>query len=383
MTKTKKNRNKKKNKTKRNYKLNYKKKIYNTPLKHLLYNKYHSEYHNGGHNGGHLNGLTQGENRNNYKKTCNDIICAIKEKKDYTPFVNKNIARLKKFSLDVLNDYKLKYKDIDFNSFDEKLINIFSYVNTGIHNIIIISNILSLQCIILFTKLVNLTKSKDLKIEDLNFYSYDAIIKDNNWDKYDNIYENIINMRSLRGLFENNNILVLLGELTLEELLISLSEKINLVGIVPTVSWADGVLYNPFGFMCHDLNHGYNRESGSTINTRYSKPFIEYIMTHKDEYGNDEYGYNKLVRISIILFLIMHESQNENELLNKPVLEGKFDKLQNPRIMLSETYLWTDIHNLGGLLPEKIFNDGTFKKYLDDSYKLLQIEWDNYHTLYS
>ena len=51
-------------------------------------------------------------------------------------------------------------------------------------------------------------------------------------------------------------------------------------------------------------------------------------MTHKDEYGNDEDGYNKLVRLSIILFLIMHESQNENELLNQPVLEGSFDKLE-------------------------------------------------------
>ena len=59
--------------------------------------------------------------------------------------------------------------------------------------------------------------------------------------------------------FKNKAVIVLLGELTLYELVWSLAQDVYFVGLIPGLGFADGALMHPVSFLAHDLDHMHDR----------------------------------------------------------------------------------------------------------------------------
>jgi hypothetical protein len=58
---------------------------------------------------------------------------------------------------------------------------------------------------------------------------------------------------------KNKAVIVLLGELTLYELVWSLAQDVYFIGLIPGLGFADGALMHPVSFLAHDLDHMHDR----------------------------------------------------------------------------------------------------------------------------
>jgi hypothetical protein len=142
-------------------------------------------------------------------------------------------------------------------------------------------NLISLQYIILFTEIEKRKQGKDTKTimskypVDRIIVQYDSLFKLVDYSKKPAKKYDWTNMNDLRVIIQNlakdsneyarlldvtcgkpnTCIIVLLGEMTFEELLISMISRIHYIGCSFTMEWADGNYYTPFEFMHHDLIH--------------------------------------------------------------------------------------------------------------------------------
>ena len=253
-------------------------------------------------------------------------------------------------------------------------------------------NIISLQCVIFFTEILKIlypekTQMKKYadgrrarEIQD-NYASYTRI----EWYDYDTIFQFTIKgqyntlVRKDNGLIECNinkqYVCVILGELSLFEILYSLANNVNLVGITTEMEWADGNYYTPFEFMDHDITHGYNLFFSDHYSTNLYKTFIKYLLDNKDLIDKDE-----LTKILIILFLIKHEdvfpNSESNAILLKPIINTTI-AVFSPIIL--EARYWIDIHFFGGLLPEYIFdNSSKIQEYLFNAFETFKNIWNTF-----
>lgn len=353
----------------------------------------------------------QGEERDIYIARCEKMYCNSLPEAECYSIIKKNIQDLYKIAKDLIKSYDMSDTRDLYLRMKQKFENI-ERIDISTPTISTL-NIISLQCVILFTEIVKVIEPHKSTMENYNGGGSQAIelqklyielTKEDKWDDYDYIYKLITKSvidpvtqrqivlitKPLKRLVYTNNYIniincknikkqrlcVILGELTLFEILNSLANDIFLIGITPHMGWADGYYYTPFEFMDHDMVHAINREtSGYGQDTLvYSKPFIEYLITNKD------IPKDSIDKIVIILFLIMHEDFFNGDLLNTPVLKSNvlqriiWDKLLNIK-------RWTDINNFGGLLPEYIFNNPSrIIPYLEDAYILFVSTWNSFFT---
>jgi len=267
-----------------------------------------------------------------------------------------------------------------------KLDNIF---NIDIEPSIVSFNIISLQCIILFTEIIKLSSHSFMTnyaggVEEIQEL-YSLLTIDNMWDNYSFIkniiiknskvnkyFDCIINNENKTELNYNNlkraRIFSIFGNLSEYEIIKALSYDIFLIGIVTKMTITDGRLYTPFEFMHHDLIHARNRGVYEDYDTKYSREFIGYINKIEDKY--------KLKQISTILFIIMHESINEYILSEKTLPYNYFNSLYPPFVTKIDN--WTNIDFYGALLPIDIFNSPSPLPYLNNSYNILAHEWNEF-----
>ncbi len=139
---------------------------------------------------------------------------------------------------------------------------------------------------------------------------------------------------------------VLLGELSLEEIIESELNFVHLVGITTKMEWADGRLYTPFEFFHHDLVHAYNIMGALGNIIDELNHLYQYIKLNKEKLGKAYYD------IIVILFLLVHESAATYDVL----------KMTNPTIrdvgamvsFIDNVDNWMNPYFFGGLLPEEI-----------------------------
>ena len=189
----------------------------------------------------------------------------------------------------------------------------------------------------------------------------------------------IFNTEYLQCNSEIRIIFVVLGNLSLENLVISILNKVLLIGFNIKSEYADGVVYNPYQFANHDIQHTYfiieNLVFLDSIINNNKFTIKDIIMKIIRRYKNDNYEYDKIL---LILFLILHEDPKYiqyifNSLSNKyediylPSLDELFynnfdDELLNER--------WTTENDYKGLIPSDITEEHAILDYLKDSYKL-------------
>jgi hypothetical protein len=176
---------------------------------------------------------------------------------------------------------------------------------------------------------------------DNSYYTsvFDKLI-DCKWTDYFELKKHIIATPILYSLFsslifskknkeykfplkKNTNIYfaVILGEMTLSELLIASSKQIYFIGVVLTDSNADGYKYNPFLFFCHDIDHAngdirdryalYDVDTASTLN----KKIIRFINLQDRKVADGSITHEKYNNIMFWLFLLAHELPNSIVLL--------------------------------------------------------------------
>ncbi len=240
-------------------------------------------------------------------------------------------------------------------------------------------NVKSLQCVILFTEICK--RQRPLK------YFYGSHEYEQFVDKYDdfdhtlNVMQNIGHDRYLPLLEKSGNrFLVLLGEMSLIELVSTMADNIYLIGITTENAWADGVELNPFEFMIHDLDHAAEREFVMAFGKKgkksdplqFEREFIAGLQTNPDT-----------DKILLILFLIIHEQLgSERALFSPKIKSGAYDSFVAEYGPDKESYYiaWKDPHSYGGLLPAAVRLGGkeSIRAYLQESLDIFIGSWNQF-----
>ena len=257
-------------------------------------------------------------------------------------------------------------------------------------------NIKSLQCVILMTqicKIVNPAKSTMANYPDESIAEeYAALTAGGHWDNYDHLYNLIKTGPYLLSIYKTligkqyskteyccpnlsgARILVLLGEMTLLELVDTMADNIYLIGVTTEIEWADGNEYTPFEFMHHDLVHASNREYGfgnyGKGMLQLEREFIDHIKANPGAYDLD--------KLMIPLFLFMHElPRREFYLLRKNISNLSYESTIKNGFVGKLEY-WRNPKFYGGLLPEAVRegSDEGIIAYLDECFTLLKNSWN-------
>lgn len=368
------------------------------------------------------------------------------------------------FDIEIENDIEIekiknKHEHIEYlntykNKFYEYLQKIFYIINKDNENKMIITlqifNVISLQCVILLTEIVlfkDFYKNNAYTYSNMQKYPIPTIItlynniKKIDWFNYETILLFLKNydespeitdeMKRYFGflpndlvpvktnyscpILESNNpiIYTLIGELSLLQILNSYAHNIYLIGIVTDISYADGRYYTPFEYMHHDIIHKQNRLriTNAEEGTKYEKKFINHLVENESILKRN----HKLDKITIILFLLMHESADEFILFNKTIeVEAEGDKIYDS--LFNDSYLlnfirytthpvfiknkndnikmswkndninmsWKNTKFFGGLLPKELFprkdnlitNPLQIPEFLESAAKIFIKEWN-------
>ncbi len=179
-------------------------------------------------------------------------------------------------------------------------------------------NLKSIQCIVLITLLMlegkNIDEEKEKMLQyfnnfkDLALKTLLKLINNDNWLNIDKVIEIIRNdMYLIKLLNENTNIIyicVILGDLTINDIVETISNNVLLLGVVTDKLWADNFHMYPYHFMYHDAVHSFiiTQVNPGPLDIPFIKDFISYI---NNKYKGDKETLKKLI---IILFLILHET---------------------------------------------------------------------------
>ena len=294
----------------------------------------------------------------------NQMTCPSREADTHIPFVKAQLNLLYKTAVKTIESYKDKATPEQMATYQEHLRTIFTGVQVSFTSL----NNTSVKCAMLFTKMLVDHPPDGVNADALLVYFGDYWKA--NWDKPESTP---LNQMQLRGLVfhdedhgcipncKNKGIIVLLGEMTLYELIWSYANDLYFIGLPTGVAYADGTLETPLSFLEHDIEHMQNR---ADIDAEvFSHPsFVpefkrEELIRRKDRAKENknilkclQYIRDKPKHIQdavfLFLFLFVHE-QNSQEGLDGPVSMELFQvgllqsisyRLQNPR-------------DMGGFLP--------------------------------
>jgi hypothetical protein len=169
----------------------------------------------------------------------------------------------------------------------------------------------------------------------------------------------------------------------------SYSKQQYFIGITTDMIMADGLLYSPFEFSLHDINHCMAREinllrlEDSQMLLNYEKQFITWLTKQKIDKEN-------LYKIYLTLFIIMHENSVENFLIKKIDVTGvnyyKTNHNELCRPVIANLSVWVE-GPLRDLIPKKTrdtlpqFYSGKLyiiQKYRVDAFELFKEKWNEF-----
>jgi hypothetical protein len=176
---------------------------------------------------------------------------------------------------------------------------------------------------------------------------------------------------------KNKAIIVLLGEMTLFELLWSLSNDLYFVGLPAQIQFADGNLHTPTTFLEHDLGHMAARleNRSEALRDRENVNVKKCLL-----YINDK---SKEIQDAVLLFLFLYmhlEVQGDNEALLVPhtVTSGIF-RPNNPHKFYREDVIrrLKSRSDLGGFLPEgHLTTDAALEAWLRSQWLIFIEHWN-------
>ncbi len=318
-----------------------------------------------------------GEARAAYLWRCNEVICKKLTQEEFEKGISDNLSILYEVIKRVIESEKiscsLKTKCLDYLERIKSEVIQYSIKNM---------NLKSLQCVILITLLIIeknnhsdevLMKTYPPQYQIMDIFEH--LFLNDNWLNLQKLEEICITDFTLRRLIkkysrptfqqiaknqipesieyeknmENLHICVLLGELSLEEILDSEFNLVHLIGITTEMEWADGRYYTPFEFLHHDLVHASNIEY-ALINDaikEYSL-FYKYLKQKKLTLGEKYDDY------IIMLFLIFHESFNTSGILENKTIPTMEDVDAGSSGFIKDVKSWMNPRFFSGLLPPKI-----------------------------
>ncbi len=241
-------------------------------------------------------------------------------------------------------------------------------------------NVKSLQCVVIMTEICRVKEPgkpfSEYPIPRIND-EYNQIISIP-YENYDILLSIIPHLETIRLVLDPKYILVLLGEMSLLELVSTYANRQYLIGITTEMAYADGNYYSPFEFVHHDIIHGSNREFGfgdynSEKVLSHLKSFTDYLETLPSE--------EEVYKISLALFLITHEIVRTEYILGRSKLSEDFSfRTLQKQFFIDDVKSWKNEKFFGGLLSEELRSKGEEEifNYLDECFKLLKQTWNNY-----
>jgi hypothetical protein len=227
---------------------------------------------------------------------------------------------------------------------------------------------------------------------DIDLFKLNDIIMNNNFKiNYDNLTKLIFNDNTYKQIFKKEYlhcdseiriIFVVLGNLSLENLVISILNKVLLIGFNIKSEYADSTLMSPYIFVNHDLSHTEdiipNLVFLDSIIDNNKFTIKDIILKIINIYKSDNIKYDKIL---LILFLILHElpkyikkifislSNQHEDLpsLNDIFYYSNYNK-NNKELKLDDR--WTTENDYKGLIPSDITEENEILDYLKDSYSL-------------
>jgi hypothetical protein len=195
------------------------------------------------------------------------MTCPVREADSHIPFVKSQLQLLYKTAVRTVESYRGKATEAQMATYQTHLDNIFRDRTVSFTSL----NIKSLQCAMLFTILTIHIPNPDTNsyrryiIDDI-YFPLHAI----KWDTYEPVLA-FIKSKEMRYLdwlvidetespcipdLKNKAIVVLLGEMTLYELISSMTNDIYFCGLITSIANIDGREGGtPLGFLDHDLGH--------------------------------------------------------------------------------------------------------------------------------
>ena len=318
----------------------------------------------------------------------NQMTCPTRTADSHIPFVKAQLKLLYDVARKTVNFYDGKAPAAAI--YKTHLKNIFSDDNVSFTSL----NIKSVQCAILFTKIFRDTASPKITQELLDSGLDDPLFEfynEKDWDTYAKFLTLTDDHMELPYTVftdedgdghcipncKNKAIIVLLGEMTLFELLWSLSNDLYFVGLPAQIQFADGNLHTPTTFLEHDLGHMVARLDNRSEalrdqeNTNVKKCLL---------YINDK---SKEIQDAVLLFLFLYmhlEVQGDNEalLVSHTATSGLF-RPNNPHKFYREDVIrrLKSRSDLGGFLPEgHAITDAALEIWLRGQWAIFVEHWN-------
>lgn len=263
------------------------------------------------------------EQRSEYVALCNQLVSRNPEL-DYPTITTRLmgflhtdvVKKIEKLETDGLIDITKKEKMIS------DLAYIFSTTDTADENFIGRLNIVSLQCVILFTE--NCIDPRATKFEDgqNESFRYYTTLKSGDWKNYRVIKSNLIEKNSERflALYSYSKgkpyttstphdqliyLITIIDYLSIDEVISSFLDNFIMCGISPSFIYADGRYLTPFEFCMHDITHGRNYKGLCFTRSALSKSdLLSFYQFCKNTISNK----NELYSVKFMVFLLIHES---------------------------------------------------------------------------
>ena len=316
----------------------------------------------------------------------NQMTCPTRTADSHIPFVKAQLKLLYDVARKTVNFYDGKAAEAAI--YKTHLKNIFSDDKVSFTSL----NIKSVQCAILFTKIFRDTASPEITRKLLESDIDDKLYEfysEKDWDTYAKFLTLTDDHMELPFTVftdedgqcipncKNKAIIVLLGEMTLFELLWSLSNDLYFVGLPAQLQFADGRFHTPTTFLEHDLGHMVARLDNRSEALRDQenanvKKCLLYINDKSKEIQD---------AVLLFLFLYMHlEVQGDNEALLVPhtVTSGIF-RPNNPHKWYREDVIrrLKSRSDLGGFLPEGYaITDAALEVWLRGQWAIFVEHWN-------
>ncbi len=314
------------------------------------------------------NGLSS-ETRGRLWWQLNQMTCPTREADSHIPFVKSQLMLLYKTAKKTIESYKDKADPEQMAIYRKHLINIFTGVEASFTSL----NSTSVKCAMLFTKMLKAHLPDGVNKESL-YEEKGEEYWESYWDSprgFRILQDNI----ELRGLVfhdehpgcipscKNKGIVVLLGEMTLYELIWSYANDLYFIGLPTGLAYADGDVHTPLTFIEHDCEHMEDRAnienvfSGSSFTNDLKHEELQRRKARSKENMNIlkclQYIRDKPKNIQdtvlMLLFLIVHEKRY----IPETILDGPLPSTEilTRRLLKSITYRLQVPNDMAGFLP--------------------------------
>ena len=318
----------------------------------------------------------------------NQMTCPTRTAASHIPFIKAQLKLLYDVARKTVNFYDGKVPETATALYKTHLKNIFRDKIVSFTSL----NIKSVQCAILFTKIFTDTASPEVTRKLLESGLDDKLYEfysEKDWDTYATFLTLTDDHMELPYTVftdedghcipncKNKAIIVLLGEMTLFELLWSLSNDLYFVGLPAQIQFADGNLHTPTTFLEHDLGHMAARLDNRSEALRDQenanvKKCLLYINDKSKEIQD---------AVLLFLFLYMHlEVQGDNEALLVPhTADSGLFRPNNPHKWYREDVIrrLKSRSDLGGFLPEgHAVTDAALETWLRGQWAIFVEYWN-------